>query len=329
MHRTRKVVVAGAGALGLTSALALARAGCDVSVLDPAAWGENASGVAAGMLAPAFEAALDPLSRPHFALLRDARDLWTSLAREIGLEIDRTPALAVGDDAWLAGLRAAFAAIGAPLADTAAGVQSPDDWRIEANYALDALRAAAQAHGVRFMRGKAARTQDTDFLVIATGAAHELATLAPELNRLQPIKGHILHYPGGLDTVIRTADAYAAPSARGRLVGASMETGRDDLDVDPTQVAILHAAAQRLFRDVADLEPQVRVGVRAGAPDGLPLVGPAATPGVLIAAGARRNGWLLAPLVARMIAAYAMGDDPGPHAATLHPKRFEAATGIA
>ncbi|MDP3173921.1 MAG: D-amino-acid oxidase, partial [Phenylobacterium sp.] len=58
------------------------------------------------------------------------------------------------------------------------------------------------------------------------------------------------------------------------------------------------------------------------------LVGPAATPGVLIAAGARRNGWLLAPLVARMIAAYAMGDDPGPHAATLHPKRFKVASGI-
>ena len=45
-----RVTVAGAGALGLCIALELARAGRHVTVCDPAPVGDNASGVAAGML---------------------------------------------------------------------------------------------------------------------------------------------------------------------------------------------------------------------------------------------------------------------------------------
>jgi glycine oxidase len=64
-------------------------------------------------------------------------------------------------------------------------------------------------------------------------------------------------------------------------------------------------------------------GVRAATPDGLPMVGASSASGVLVAAGARRNGWLLAPLVAQLIAACVTGRDPGPYAAKLDPRRFE------
>jgi glycine oxidase len=64
-------------------------------------------------------------------------------------------------------------------------------------------------------------------------------------------------------------------------------------------------------------------GVRAATPDGLPLVGPSAAPGVLLAVGARRNGWLLAPLVAKVVAAYVTGRDTGRYAAQFDPRRFE------
>ena len=53
MTKGPKITVAGAGALGLTTALALADAGAQVTVFDPAGLGDNASGVAAGMLARA------------------------------------------------------------------------------------------------------------------------------------------------------------------------------------------------------------------------------------------------------------------------------------
>ncbi|MGH6958302.1 MAG: D-amino-acid oxidase, partial [Caulobacteraceae bacterium] len=41
--------------------------------------------------------------------------------------------------------------------------------------------------------------------------------------------------------------------------------------------------------------------VRASTADGLPLVGESRASGVIVAAGARRNGWLLAPLVADVV----------------------------
>jgi glycine oxidase len=56
----------------------------------------------------------------------------------------------------------------------------------------------------------------------------------------------------------------------------------------------------------------------------LPLVGPSRTPGVLLAAGMRRNGWLLAPLVAAIVVAQLLGE-PTPEAAALFdPGRFKA-----
>src|SRR4051812_23116727 len=89
------VVVAGGGAVGSAVALAVRRAGAEVLLADPAPLGDNASGVAAGMLAPAFEAALDPVSAGHFPLYRAARDLWPAFAASLESEglVDRCGAL--------------------------------------------------------------------------------------------------------------------------------------------------------------------------------------------------------------------------------------------
>jgi glycine oxidase len=64
--------------------------------------------------------------------------------------------------------------------------------------------------------------------------------------------------------------------------------------------------------------------VRAATPDGLPMAGFSAADGAILAVGARRNGWLLAPLVAQVVAACVMGRDAGPYAARLDPARFRA-----
>ena len=64
-----RVAVAGAGAIGSAAALTLARAGFDVTLFDPGSPGDNASGVAAGMLAPVAEAVFDPVSTPHLSLI--------------------------------------------------------------------------------------------------------------------------------------------------------------------------------------------------------------------------------------------------------------------
>jgi glycine oxidase len=101
-----------------------------------------------------------------------------------------------------------------------------------------------------------------------------------------------------------------------------MEAGRSDADIDPAALAPLIAAAKRLFPGLTDAGLTASAGVRAATPDGLPMVGLSRMPGVILATGARRNGWLLAPLVAQIVTACVTGHDSGPYAARLDPARF-------
>jgi glycine oxidase len=336
MSASLRVTVAGAGVLGLSTALALADAGCRVVVVDPG--GPNASSVAAGMIAPVFEAALDDTARAHLDLLLAARDCWPTLAERAGIALDRSGALAVGRDAWLDELARRFASLNerpTEVGEATAQALAPglaegferalltrEDWRVDAPAALGALAGAAQAAGVVFlpkiMRGRG----EADVLVIATGAAEGLAQVAPPLAMLSPIKGHIVRVAGpSAGAVVRGEGVYAAPGA-GMTFGATMEAGRADAAVDETAAAPLLAAGLKLFPGLAGAPVQIGAGVRAATPDGLPMVGPVGDAGVVLAVGARRNGWLLAPLVAQMAAACVTGRDPGRYAAQLDPARF-------
>jgi glycine oxidase len=160
-----------------------------------------------------------------------------------------------------------------------------------------------------------------DLLVLAVGAAS--ASLAAELVRLAPVKGHILRLAGGpLDgPVVRGDGIYVRPHPQGAWVGATMEAGRTDRTVDAAAVETLMARARVLFPHLGAVAHMAATGVRATTDDGLPLVGAGATPGVLLCVGARRNGWLLGPLAARLIGALAFGEDGGKIAATLSPAR--------
>jgi glycine oxidase len=201
---------------------------------------------------------------------------------------------------------------------------SDEDWRIEARPARAAMRDATLALGARF-EARAFGAEDLaafEVVVLATGAA-SLPGLAPELAALTPIKGQILRADRGPATgpVIRGEGVYVCPGAS-PAIGATMEFGRDDLGVDPAATEGLRRAAIRLRPELAGATLSTEVGVRASTADGLPLVGWSANPGVMLAVGARRNGWLLAPLVADLVAAYLTGKDPGPDAAQLDARRF-------
>jgi glycine oxidase len=116
---------------------------------------------------------------------------------------------------------------------------------------------------------------------------------------------------------------YVAPSILGAVVGATMEEGRSDRDIDPEAVARLAAGARRLFPSLETAGIEARAGVRAATPDGLPLVGAGETEGVLVARGARRNGWLLAPLIAEVLLDRLAGRPASGAAAAFDPGRFK------
>ena len=319
---------------GLTSALALADAGCAVTVWDRG--DGNASGVAAGMIGPVFEAVLDPVSRPHLDLMMAARNLWPELAHRAGIVLDRSGAMAVGGEGWLDQVEAGFGDLGLTpmaLSSETAGALAPglavtgrralltrEDWRVDARAALDRLAAAAAEAGVVFRQGAVLEQGGAEVLVVATGWAP--SHLAPELDWLAPIKGQLVRVNGLAEgAVVRGEGVYAAPGLD-MVFGATMEAGLADIDIDQSVVDPVLAAGLRLFPGLRDRSFKVHAGVRAATPDGLPMVGPAAAPGVVLAAGARRNGWLLAPLVARMVAACVTGRESGPYAAAFDPGRF-------
>ena len=85
-----------------------------------------------------------------------------------------------------------------------------------------------------------------------------------------------------------------------------------------------------LIRDMSELVPGVLeleieeliAGLRPATPDNLPAIGHGAVDGLLWATGHFRNGILLAPLTADLIAAAACGERLPEWAAVADPRRF-------
>jgi glycine oxidase len=355
----KTIIIAGGGAIGATCAVVLAGKGHAVTLIDPAPLGHNTSGIAAGMLAPAFEAVMDGSSRAVFELYLESMRGWAPLLAELGLArhgAHPSGAVWLGEDAEV--MAARFDALGADYRlITAKAAQAlapglclpashallaPQDGRLDPLATLAGLQAAGARLGVQYYRGRLAQYDEgravladgqvmaADYLVVAAGLPRALASQAPELAHLSPIKGQLVHFDGlGPSTgpTLRTSRGYATPTARGLAVGATMEAGLDDTELDIEIAERLTALGRDLFPALMAVSPMARAGVRAASLDGLPLVGPSQAPGVILACGMRRNGWLLAPLVAAQVAAYVQSEDPSSWAALLNPQRFGVAKG--
>lgn len=320
------VIVVGAGALGLSTAAELGARGAAVTVLDDG--GLSASAVAAGMLAPAFEAVLDPAVAGRAPLLRQARDLWTAFEPRFGVEIARDGAEWRGPNgvAMAARLRAA----GFEAEIRADHAFTPDDWRLDAR---DALKVLGRAPGTRSRTARVVRVEPGG-VVLASGERLAAAAVVvasgwrPPIAGLpvSPIKGQAVRVFGpSPPRTLRAPGVYVAPARDGAVVGATMEAGLSDSDIDAGQVQALIARARAVWPEIGQAERLEPVaGVRGATPDGLPLAGRARS-GLFVALGPRRNGWLLAPLVARVVADAVEGLDPGLFAAELDPRRFPVA----
>ena len=100
------------------------------------------------------------------------------------------------------------------------------------------------------------------------------------------------------------------PRADGRLVvGATVEEQGFDTRITAGGVHELLREAYRTLPDVAELElVEAIAGVRPATPDNMPLIGPGALDGLVLAAGHFRNGILLAPVTADRVAAHLAGE---------------------
>ena len=186
---TADVIIAGGGVIGTAIAWRAARAGLDVTLVD-AGRGDAASLVAAGMLAPASEALFGEGALLRVNLLAVARfgsfaaELEEAAGCRVGLRREGTLAVAYdpGDYAALARLTAfrRSAGLDAEELDSRAcrklesfltpdvhgGVLFAGDWSVDNRRYTAALRAAAEAAGVRVVRDRV-----TDVLIRGAGPA--------------------------------------------------------------------------------------------------------------------------------------------------------------
>lgn len=335
MSSSTDILIIGAGVLGLATAVELTVRGRRVTVVDPG--GDNASSVAAGMIAPGLECALENAPRERAELLRAARDLWPDFAERIGVSLSAEGSQWCGPDAAAVAERLLGLGFAAWVEDGVA--VTPDDWRVEAGPAMAALKAFPGIHRVagrvdeltrrdarweaRLENGEAL---EASAVVLATGPSAAIAGLPPQaariFNLIRPIRGQLEQVFGlKVDRMRRGAGAYVAPMSDGVLVGASMDFDRRDLEPDPVQARRMIEAAGRFF-DLSSIGARrTRVGVRGASPDGLPMAG-ALGDGLFAALAPRRNGWLLAPAVAAVVADAFEGEPKTALAAAFDPSRF-------
>ena len=152
--------------------------------------------------------------------------------------------------------------------------------------------------------------------------------LGPHPLPTRPVKGQMLclAMPSRtlLKHVVRTPEVYLIPRSDGRLlVGATVEEAGFDKRTDPDTIQRLHKAAIALVPQLADARfLEAWAGLRPGTPDGLPILGATSTPGYYVATGHFRDGILLAPITAEIMADVIEGRPPQHDLTTFSPSRF-------
>jgi glycine oxidase len=167
---------------------------------------------------------------------------------------------------------------------------------------------------------------DSDALVLAAGSWS--SRVAPAAPPVRPVRGQLLHLhfdERPLSRVVWGTDCYLVPWRNGALlVGATVEdVGYDETATADGVTRLLSASADLVASVPKARFETVRVGLRPATPDELPLIGASSTMrGVYYATGHYRNGVLLSPLTAKLIADLVLDDKRDPDLDLVRPERF-------
>lgn len=341
--KTWDVIISGAGIIGVSLALELRKRGADVLVLDAREPGQESSSAAAGMLIvhdPDTSPQLRPLAR---ASARIYPEFVRKIEEKSGVKTDfRRGAIALlppGETLpehkplsreELQQLESAIHA-----GDLSAFLV-PDENSVDPRLLMQAALAAAQNSDIEIQGNTAVQdvrstgrqveviTQGARFLAQAVVNCQGAWAGAP----VRPRKGQMLYLEpeksGVLNHVLRTPDVYLVPRSSGKiLVGATVEDVGYDKTVEPEVIRQLHDSASQFIPALAGASVVASwAGLRPGSPDDLPLLGPTEFPGQFIAGGHFRNGILLAPITAEIMADLIAGKTPSADISDFSPARF-------
>jgi len=176
------------------------------------------------------------------------------------------------------------------------------------------IERSGRVCGVRLAGGD---TLEADAVLLAAGGwSGELGKQFGVSLPVKPVKGQIIllkSRPGRLQHIVKHDRAYFVPRRDGRiLVGASMELVGFERGNTVAEVHDLLDGLLRLAPRLAHepIEHQW-MGFRPGTPDGLPFLGPVGEkPGLWVASGHYRNGVALAPITAKIMSGWILGEQP-------------------
>ncbi|MGD1058074.1 MAG: glycine oxidase ThiO [Solirubrobacteraceae bacterium] len=237
-------------------------------------------------------------------------------------------------------------------------LEAPEDHSVDPRRVVSALRTACESVGVELREHTSVARVELDAsgarvtgvtlvdggqlatgqVVLAAGPWSEQIEGLPAAARVpvRPVKGQILRLrdpagPGLLRRVLRFGGGYLVPRADGRYVlGATVEERGFELTATAGGIYELLRDAHELVPGISELEiEELSVGLRPGTPDNGPAIGPATVQGLIWATGHYRNGILLAPLTAKLVADLLIDDgrEPDPLLYACAPERFMPAAG--
>jgi glycine oxidase len=218
------------------------------------------------------------------------------------------------------------------MAAAAAALAARPGVRVETSTAVRAVRSAAGRVTGVVLEGAGADggtggSADAGLVVLAAGAWSAGIAGLPRPLAVRPVKGQMAALrpePMPIRHVVGGRGAYCVPRDDGRVVvGATVEEAGFDERVDPAAVGALIAAAAAAVPALAHAPVASRwSGLRPGTADDLPVLGEDPDlAGLLYATGHYRNGILLAPLTADIVAALVRGEDPPVDTTPFSPAR--------
>lgn len=354
--KTWDVIIVGGGIIGLSLSIALRKRGATVLVVERGEPGREASHAAAGMLADFLLEAPPALQPLASASARMYPEFVHELQDESGTNVDlRDHGTILFPSAEQLHERPSLTTdhpLPSPLAELEPALALTElktpaiylkERSVDPRALTSAALKAARHRGVDISSGTAVTA-----VLLSNGSATGVSTdrtsySAPAIvncagawagsfppNRFpaRPVKGQMLSVAGAsrdlVRHVIRAPAAYLVPRSDGRiLIGATVEEAGYDKRTDADAIQRMHQAAISLVPALSQARVlEAWAGLRPGSPDSLPILGEAGTPGYFVATGHFRDGILLAPVTAHIMAQLITGVKPGYDLVPFSPGRF-------
>lgn len=227
--------------------------------------------------------------------------------------------------------------------DASAGLYFPDEAQVDPKALASALALAAArvgatyrtatVRGVAVEGGKAVGVDLDDeriaagAVVVAAGAwtSHVPGTGLPA-DAIQPLRGQMLRLrtEASLRQVIFARGGYLVPGADGEIVaGSTMERVGFEKRATAAGIHGILSLAMGTLPELAGAELVATwSGLRPCPSDGLPLIGKGHAEGLYLASGHHRNGILLTPQTARLVATCVLEGKEPEELSPFSPRRF-------